>query len=78
METTGVLKYEKWYHKRLRSYFNDHYGHLEDDGDVEWFANPDVNIWLFDIPNRRIRVELSCDRKGHVTEQHYNLKEQLL
>lgn len=73
MRTAEELKYERWYRRRLHNYFTEHYGELEDNDEIEWFNDPDVNQWLFDIPERRIRVELTCDKKGYVTEQYYDL-----
>lgn len=63
------MKNEKWYQRRLAKYFSEHYGEHEDL--AEFFADPAINQWLFNIPYFGIRVELTCDDKGNVTEQVY-------
>ena len=51
----------------------EHYEQYEDS--AEWFSDPFVNQWLFDIPERGVRVELTCTDKGVVKEQRYRLKQ---
>lgn len=63
---------DKWYRVRLSKYFIEHYEKYEDD--AEWFNDPAPNQWLFDIPHMKIRVELTCNKKGDASEQVYNLK----
>lgn len=63
------MKPEKWYQRRLAKYFEEHYEQYEDS--AEYFPDPFVNQWLFDIPERGIRVELTCTEKGEVKEQRY-------
>jgi len=67
-------KYERWYHRRLHNYFMEHYEEAENADEIEWFNDPAPNQWLFDIPKSNVRVELSCDKKGVVTEVTYQLK----
>lgn len=66
------MKPEKWYQRRLAKYFTEHYEQYEDT--VEYWPDPFVNQWLFDIPELGIRVELTCNDKGVVREQRYELK----
>lgn len=65
------MKPAKWYQRRLARYFEEAYSEYEDY--VEWFNDPFVNQWLFDIPEQGVRVELTCTDKGEVKEQVYNL-----
>ena len=65
------MKNEKWYQRRLAKYFTEHYEKYEDS--ALWFNDPFVNQWLFDIPERGMRVELTCNDKGVVTEQRYRM-----
>ena len=65
------MKPEKWYQRRLAKYFTEHHEEYEDK--AEYFPDPFVNQWLFDIPERGVRVELTCNDKGVVTEQLYKM-----
>lgn len=65
------MKPEKWYQRRLAKYFTEHYAQYEDT--VEYYPDPFVNQWLFDIPERAMQVELTCTDKGEVKEQCYKL-----
>lgn len=67
------MKPEKWYQRRLARYFTEHYEQYEDS--AEYFPDPFVNQWLFDIPERGVRVELTCNDKGEVKEQRYKMKQ---
>lgn len=67
------MKPEKWYQRRLAKYFTEHYEQYEDT--AEYFPDPFVNQWLFDIPERGVRVELTCTDKGEVKEQRYKMKQ---
>ena len=66
-----MLKPEKWYQRRLAKYFTEHYEEYE--FLAEYWNDPAPNQWLFDIPDLGIRVELTCDDKGNVVEQVYNI-----
>ncbi len=67
-----TMKPEKWYQRRLYKYFEEHYGEYEDT--AEYWNDPAINQWLFDIPELGIRVELTCSDRGIVTEQRYKLQ----
>jgi hypothetical protein len=67
------MKNEKWYQRRLAKYFTEHYEQYEDS--AEYFPDPFVNQWLFDIRELGIRVELTCTDKGEVKEQRYKMKD---
>lgn len=58
---------ERWYQRRLAKYFTEHYESYEET--AEFWNDPDVNQWLFDLPELGIRVELTCNEKGMVTEE---------
>lgn len=60
---------KKWYQRRLAKYFTEHYAIYEDNAD--FFADPAANMWLFDIPECAVRIELTCDDNGDITEQRY-------
>ena len=62
---------DKWYQRRLSKYFDAHYSEYEDA--AEWWSDPEPNQWLFDIPKLSMRVELTCNDKGVVTEQIYKI-----
>ena len=67
------MKTEKWYQRRLAKYFTEHYEQYEDAAD--YWPDPFINQWLFDIPSRGVRIELTCNDKGIVTEQRYKMKQ---
>lgn len=66
-------KTDKWYQRRLARYFEENYVQYEDT--AEYYPDPFVNQWLFDIPERGVRVELTCNDKGEVKEQRYKMKQ---
>ena len=57
---------DKWYQRRLAKYFSEHYSQYEDT--AEFWINPSPNQWLFDIPKLKVKIEITCDEKGNVTE----------
>ena len=65
--------HDKWYNRRLAKYFVEHYEAYENT--AEYWPDPEINQWLFDIYELGIRVELTCDDKGNVHEQQYYLKD---
>lgn len=67
------MKTERWYARRLRNYFMEHYGHHEEADDIGWFNNPAPNVWKFDVPYLRMLVVLVCDDNGHVDEHVYKI-----
>ena len=66
------VKPEKWYQNRLAKYFTEHYPQYEDT--AEFWNDPAINQWLFDILELNVRVELTCDDNGKIHEQKYELK----
>lgn len=66
------MRTEKWYQRRLVKYFTEHYEQYEDD--VEFFPDPAPCQWLFDIPKKGERVELTCNEDGTVTCLVYDKK----
>lgn len=67
-----ITRTHAWYRTRLGRFFDNYY--LEYEDDIRWFVDPAPNQWLFDIPELNTRVELTCDIKGNVTVQEYNMK----
>lgn len=66
------MKTEKWYQRRLAKYFTEHYEQYEDV--AEYWPDPFINQWLFDIPERGVRIELTCNDKGVIKESRYKMK----
>lgn len=66
------MRTEKWYQRRLARYFTEHYEQFEDA--AEYWTDPSINQWLFDIPELGLRIELTCNDSGVVTEERYELK----
>lgn len=60
----------KWYELRLGRYFEEHYSEYEET--AEWWNNPEINQWLFDIRELGVRIELTCKDDGTVVEQRYH------
>lgn len=67
------MKPEKWYQRRLAKYFTENYEQYDEV--AEYFNDPEINQWLFDIPELGVRIELTCDDNGMVTEQRYKKPE---
>lgn len=64
------MRNEKWYQKkRLTEYFAEHYERYEDT--AEFWKDPAPNQWLFDFPELGVKIELTCDEEGNVTEEQY-------
>ena len=61
------MKPEKWYQRRLAKHFAEHYSQYEDI--AEFWNDPAPNQWLFDIPELGVKIELTCDEDGNVTER---------
>lgn len=73
----GMHKHnEKWYQRRLAKYFEEKYGSYEDV--AEFFADPDINVWLFYIPNYEngynLKVKLTCGEDGCVYDEFSTYK----
>ena len=62
----------KHYSSYLQRYFDRHWGHYDES--AEWHANPAPNKWLFDIRELGVRVTLTCDDSGRVTESRVKIK----
>lgn len=63
---------ERWYQKRLNERFIQKYAQYEKT--VEWFVNPAPNVWKFDIPELKVRIVMTCDDKGNITESLIKLR----
>lgn len=66
------MRTDKWHQRRLFEYFTENYGEFEET--ACWFGDPAPNQWLFDICELGQRIELTCDEKGRIHEQIYELK----
>lgn len=66
------MKNEKWYQRRLAKYFTEHYEQYEDT--AEYWPDPALNQWLFDIKELGMRIELTCYDDGRVTKAEYPLE----
>lgn len=66
------MRTEKWYQRRLAAYFTEHYAQYEDT--VEFWNDLAMNQWLFDIPELKQRVELTCYDDGRVTRAEYLIR----
>ena len=71
------MKQSKWHQRRLAKYFEEHYEKYEDI--AEFWPDPYENQWLFDIPERGVRIELTCHdigtKAGLIKEQRYKMPE---
>ena len=61
---------DKWYSLRLGRYFEERYSEYE--ATAEWWNNPAINQWLFDIRELGLRIELTCNDDGTIVEQRYH------
>jgi hypothetical protein len=51
---------------RLRRYFDKHYKAYEDT--AEFYVDPDINIWKFDILELNLRITMTCYDDGKIVE----------
>lgn len=63
---------EKWYQRRLARYFTEKYEVYE--YNTEFWSDPDINQWLFDIPVLDKRIELTCRDNGKIEKTEYPLE----
>ena len=67
-----TLRTERFYRNKLQQYFNKRY---LDYADVdEYYVDPDINVWKFDIYELGVEITLTCDNDGVVTETRKQLK----
>lgn len=67
-----LTKTERFYRNKLQKHFNKRFLNYADT--TEYYVDPDINIWKFDIPELRITVTLTCDNDGVVTETRKPIK----
>lgn len=60
------MRSETWYNHKLQKYFNEHYFKYEET--AEYYVNPSINVWKFDIPEKGVRVTLTCEDNGRIVE----------
>lgn len=63
------MKTNRFYSKHLNAYFDKHYGKYEDL--IEWYIDPTSNKWIFDIPDQKLRVKLTCKDDGTIEERRF-------
>lgn len=66
------MKPTRWYMKYLQRYFDMYYGEYGDT--AGWLVNPAPNRWQFIILELGLKVTLTCDDHGNVTEEKVNIK----
>lgn len=66
------MKSRRWYQRRLAAYFDTHYIQYEDT--AEFWNDPAMNQWKFDIPELNERVELTCYDDGRVTRSVFPIR----
>lgn len=64
-------KSEAYYQGRLQRYFDRHY--IEYSETTEFYVNPAINKWKFNIPELGIEVVLTCNDIGWVVEKRRRL-----
>lgn len=60
------MKTSKWYDKRLHDYFYQKYAEYEEG--IEWFTNPAINQWKFNILKLGVEVVMTCTDDGVIEE----------
>lgn len=63
------MRTEKWYQRRLAAYFTEHYAQYEDT--TEYWPDPAMNQWKFDIPELNQRITITCYNDGRVTSSAF-------
>lgn len=58
-----------WYQRRLAKYFDEHFFAIEDI--VDFYPDPEVNVWLFEHTGFNIMIKLTCNDDGTVTKELY-------
>lgn len=66
-----LTKTEKFYNNRLQKYFDKFYGHYDEV--AEFYVNPAINRWEFNIPELELCVELVCYDNGKIFEKRTRL-----
>ena len=60
-------KTEQYYNERLQKYFDRHY--IVYSETAEFYVNPAINKWKFNIPELGFEVTLTCNDIGFVIEK---------
>ena len=66
------MKPEKWYQRRLAKYFTEDYEQYK--AMAEYWYDPSPNQWLFNIPELGVKIKLTCNDNGIVTEEKYPMR----
>jgi hypothetical protein len=61
------MKTSKYYMARLQKYFDNYWGAYGDS--AGWLTNPKPNQWVFIIEGLGLKVTLTCNDNGRVTEK---------
>lgn len=67
-----TIKTERFYRNKLQQYFNKKYLNYADT--AEYYVDPDINVWKFDIYELGVGITLTCDDYGVVTETRKQLE----
>lgn len=67
-----TLRTERFYRNKLQKYFNKRY--LDYADVAEYYVDPDINVWKFDIYELGVGITLTCGNDGVVTETRKQLK----
>lgn len=66
----GVIMHtERWYQARLAKYFVEHFEKYEDT--ANFYPDPSIKQWLFEIEELGLRVRLTCEETGHIIEERF-------
>ena len=61
------MKSKRFYRHYLQRYFDALYSEYEDS--ASFYNNPAPNQWSFEIPELSVKVLLTCDENGIITEE---------
>lgn len=62
-----LIRTEQFYTRYLQEYYDQHYGQFEET--TEWYNNPEINVWIFKVPELGLLITLTCLNDGEVLEQ---------
>lgn len=65
------MRSETWYNRKLQKYFDEHYVEYEET--AGYYVNPSINVWKFEIPEKGIKVTLTCEDNGNIIENIYRI-----
>lgn len=66
------MRTTQYYARKLAKYFNDYFSAYEET--AEYYPNPEENQWMFIIPELGLRITLTCDDGGTVSEERLRIQ----